>query len=86
MRSPCCLSVCLCHKITFDATGIFHEILQGGHAIEGDLHATHSNPVASTVPKWWMLKLLTWTEDLYQLAWEHEYLMSISPEMLLQIC
>jgi hypothetical protein len=49
----------------------FHEIQQGGHATEGDLDAIIFNPVASTIPKWWMFQLLIWMKKLHQSTWDH---------------
>jgi hypothetical protein len=43
--------------ITFEPTGRFHEIQQGGHAIEGDLNAI---PIVSTILKWQEFELLWW--------------------------
>jgi hypothetical protein len=33
-----------------------YDIQWGDHAIEGGLKAILSNPIASTIPKWWTLK------------------------------
>jgi hypothetical protein len=52
----------------------FYEIWYRGHAIEGDLNAIISIPVASAIPKWWTLKLLTWMQNSYQSMWYHETL------------
>jgi hypothetical protein len=41
-----------------------NEILCGGDDIEDDLDSILPNPVASTIPKWWMFKLLRWVHLL----------------------
>jgi hypothetical protein len=75
MRSPVCLSVCLCPPlITFESIGRFYEPSEGGHANKGDLDAVLFNPVPSTIPKWRTLKLLRWMQNLYQSTWDHEIL------------
>jgi hypothetical protein len=53
-----CLSVCPPLLVTFEPAGRFHEIRQGGHAIEVYLDAIFSNPVASATGKWRAFKLL----------------------------
>jgi hypothetical protein len=40
------------------------EILYGCDDVEGDLDAILFNPFASTIPKWWVLKLLRWMHVL----------------------
>jgi hypothetical protein len=40
------------------------EILYGCDDVEGDLDAILFNPLASTIPKWWALKLLRWMHVL----------------------
>jgi hypothetical protein len=53
IKSPVCLSVCPSFlKRLVD----FHEIWQGGNAIQGDLAAITSNPITSTILKWLRLK------------------------------
>jgi hypothetical protein len=52
----------------------FHEIRQANHAIEGDLNTAIFSPIASTIPKWWTLKLLRWMQNLNQSKWEHDIL------------
>jgi hypothetical protein len=42
------------------------------HAIEVDLDAILSNPVASTSPKWRTFKLLRLMQDLHQSTCDHE--------------
>jgi hypothetical protein len=52
----------------------FYEIQDGGYAFENDPDAILFKPVTSTIPKWQMLKLLTWIQNLYQTMWDHEML------------
>jgi hypothetical protein len=70
-----CLSLCF-PSITFDQNGRFYEIQQRGNAIEGDLHAIHFNPVAETIKKWRVFKLLRWMKNLYQSTWDYGILHS----------
>jgi hypothetical protein len=44
------------------------EILYGGDDIEGDLETVLFRAVASTIPKWRMLKLLRWVQLLNRLV------------------
>jgi hypothetical protein len=58
----------------------FHDIQQGGHAIEDDPDAIILNLVTLTVPKWWRLKLLRWMQNLHQSKWEHKGLRLVTME------
>jgi hypothetical protein len=58
--------------ITFEPIGRSHRIQQGGHATEPKLNAIIVNPLASTILIWWTYKLLRWTQDLHQSAWDNE--------------
>jgi hypothetical protein len=51
----------------------------GGHATEGDLDAILFNPVASTIPKWRMFKLLRWMQNVHQSMWDHGILYADKP-------
>jgi hypothetical protein len=77
MRSP---SLCVCpqHQL-LNQLAHFHEMRYGGHATEGDLDAILFNPVASTIPKWWMFKLLRWMQNVHQSMWDHGILYSDRP-------
>jgi hypothetical protein len=78
MRSPHYLCVCLSPLSTFEIVGIFYEIHEGGHALEGnldakggralegDLDAMVFNAVAATIPKWQTFKLLRWFQNFHQ--------------------
>jgi hypothetical protein len=41
----------------------FHEIQQGGHAVECDLSAIHFNPTASIILKWQTFIFLKWMQN-----------------------
>jgi hypothetical protein len=56
----------------------FHENHQGGHAIEDDLHAIITNPVASITPKWRTFKLLRRMENRTSQRGTRKFIMSIS--------
>jgi hypothetical protein len=58
---------------------IIYEIQQGGHTIESDLNATFFNPVVSNIPRWWMLKLLTWIQNLNHSTCGHKILYGDRP-------
>jgi hypothetical protein len=75
MRSPVCVSVCLCIPPNNFLTNcyIFMKFSRED-AIEGDLDAILFNSVTSTIPKWRTFKLLRWMQNLHQSAWEHEIL------------
>jgi hypothetical protein len=51
-----------------------YEIHYGCDAIEGDLDATLSNPVPSTVPNWQTFRLLRWMQNVHQSALGHQIL------------
>jgi hypothetical protein len=42
--------------------------LYGDDDTEGDLDSILLNPIASTIPKWWMFKLLWWVQLLNRLV------------------
>jgi hypothetical protein len=67
MRSPVCLSACVSPANNFQLVD-FHEILQGGRAIEGDFDAILFNHIASTILKCRRFKLLIWLQNLHQSA------------------
>jgi hypothetical protein len=69
-----CLSVSVYPVITFEPLSRFYEIQYGGHAIERDLDSTRFIPVASTIPKWRMFKLLRWMQNFPQSMRDHETL------------
>jgi hypothetical protein len=64
--------------ITFKPFSIFFYEIQQVHAIEGDLNAMLLNPVVSTIPKWWMFRLLRWMQNLHQSTWDNEILYAIT--------
>jgi hypothetical protein len=75
MRSLCFPSVCLCPPlITIEPIGRFHEIQQGGCAIEADHDVTLLNHEASTTQKWRTIILLRWLQNLKKTTWDHEIL------------
>jgi hypothetical protein len=47
----------------------FDDLLCGGDDIEGDLDAIISSPIASTIPKWQMFKLLRWVQLLEEILY-----------------
>jgi hypothetical protein len=75
-RSLCFPSVCLCVPplITIEPIGRFHEIQQGGCAIEDDHDVTLLNHEASTTQKWRTIILLRWLQNLKKTTWDHEIL------------
>jgi hypothetical protein len=76
MRSPVCLSVCVCPppQQLLNQLVDFYEIQLGGHAIEGDFDAVLTNLVPSSIPKWRAFKLLRCMQNLHQSTWDHEIL------------
>jgi hypothetical protein len=40
------------------------EILYGGDDVEDNIDSILLNIIASTIPKWWMFKLLRWVQRL----------------------
>jgi hypothetical protein len=42
----------------------FHDIPQGGNAIQGDLDAVIFNPISSTILKWLRFKVVSWRHDV----------------------
>jgi hypothetical protein len=52
----------------------FHEIQQGGHAIEDDLDTIIFNPIAPTILNQKRFELLRWMQKLHQLALDYQQL------------
>jgi hypothetical protein len=67
------LSVCPLYQLFIKLVELY-VIQYGGHSIEGDLDPIILNPIASTIPKWLIFKLLRWMQNLHQLTWNHEIL------------
>jgi hypothetical protein len=57
----------------------FHDIQQGGYAIEDDLDSTFFNPIASTILKWQTFQLLTYMQHLHQSVLDYEILYPARP-------
>jgi hypothetical protein len=60
-KSPVCLSVCVCVPTTSNFCLVdFHEIWNGGNAIQGDLEAIIFNPIALIILKLLRFKVVRW--------------------------
>jgi hypothetical protein len=57
------LSICP-PLIAFELTN-FHKLRQGDHATEDDIDTITVNPIASTILKWQLFKLLRWMQTAH---------------------